>query len=213
MAIDLRIFDRNYRPGNPYAYGTPQYNAQNSFAAMSGVPAGGNTYTPGTNAYKAQSAFEAMSAAAEKNVIRDPKTKGVLGYTEAAGVTPLPGQTINIYNPAGTEVIRTQTGQPLQQSQTGGTGGGINGKINTSLDDFRFYPYFDTSSMMSGFKDFMASTEKSQQDFFNSLARYNAQAPQQQTASVQTAAPQGRRMGSIGSSFRRGGMRIKSVNI
>ena len=169
MAIDLRIFDRNYQGGNPY--------------------------TPGTNAYNAQNAFAAMTAAAEKNVIRDPQTKGVLGYTEAAGVTPLPGQTISIYNPAGTEVIRTQTGQPLQQPGN-------------------LFPQFDMSSMLSGFNDLMQSTARRQEELFNSMARYNVPAPPTQTASVQTAAPQSRRMGSIGSSFgRSGGLRIKSVNI
>lgn len=182
MAIDLRIFDRNYKPSAPST--------------------------------AAQSAFEAMTAAAEKNVIRDPNTKGVLGYTEAAGVRPLPGQTVNIYNPQGTEVLRTITGQPLQsaQSEVPFDMSALMTQLNKAFEG----SMMNFNSILQQSQKLQAESAQRQQDFLNSFMRSNAQMQQTQpqTASVQTAAPQNRRMGSIGSSFGRGGgLRIKSVNI
>lgn len=45
-----------------------------------------------------QNTFEAMTADAETRIVRDPETREVLGYTESAGVVPLPGQEITLYD-------------------------------------------------------------------------------------------------------------------
>lgn len=150
---------------------------------------------PNLKGTPSQNAFNAMTIRAEQNIIRDPVTKGVLGYTEAAGVTPLPGQTVNIYDPTGTDIIRTETGptpQPAPQSGAAPGGGGL-GAMPFGMFGNMFQP-FD----FSGFQNLM------NQQFQNQPS---------QVASVQTALPQQKRMGSIGSTFGRGGMQIKSVNV
>lgn len=58
-----------------------------------------------------QDAFAAMTREAEeKYVVRDPDTGEYIGMTEDAGVTPLPGKTVNIYDPTKTNVIGTMKG-------------------------------------------------------------------------------------------------------
>lgn len=175
MATPLSIYDRSYTGGNPYA--------------------------SGTNAYNAQSAFAAMTKKAEQNIVRDPRNKGVVGYTEAAGVTPLPGQTVNIYDPTKTKIIGTKTGQPLDAPAT-----------LPLAAEFEEY----TKQM----QDYLARQKQRQEDSFTEAAnKFNEflyglkPQGQAQTASVRAASTQQRRMGSSGSSFGRGDMRIKSLNI
>ncbi len=181
---------------------------------------GGNQYTPGSPEYNAQEAFAAMTAKAEKNIIRDPVNKGVLGYTEAAGVTPLPGQTINIYDPSGTNIIRTQTGQALPKPGGGQGYGGIAGGIARGLTG-QSYGNMPQQFDFSGFQNQMAQSQSQMQDqmarmqsqYQNQMQRLQYQNQPSQVASVQTPSSQQRRMGSIGSSFGRSGMQIKSVNV
>lgn len=58
-----------------------------------------------------QDAFAALTKETEdKYVVRDPDTGEYLGMTEDAGVKPLPGKTVNIYDPTKTNVVGTMRG-------------------------------------------------------------------------------------------------------
>jgi len=197
----------NIRGGNLYTPGSPAYNAQEEFAQMTGRTVGGNLYAPGTLRYNSQAAFEAMTANAEKNIIRDPVNKGVLGYTEAAGVTPLPGQTVNIYDPSGTNILRTQSGPALPQPG-GGQGSGLTGQSYGNMPQ-----QFDFSGFQNQMAQYQNEMSRMQSQYQNQMQRLQYQNQPSRVASVQTPSSQQRRMGSIGSSFGRGGMQIKSVNV
>jgi hypothetical protein len=78
---------------------------------------GKDTSTPDLRGTANQDAFAAMTAAAEEEVVRDPETKQVLGYTEAAGVIPNPGKIVNLYDKDKKEIIGTIKGnEPVPES-------------------------------------------------------------------------------------------------
>ena len=71
-----------------------------------------------TDPVKSQENFNTMTQTTETNyIVRDPKTGGVLGYTESSGVEPLPGQTVNIYDNTKSEIIGTRTGGVSEEAE------------------------------------------------------------------------------------------------
>lgn len=75
---------------------------------------GTDTGTPDLKGTQFQDFFAAMTADAEERIIRDPETREVLGYTESAGVLPLPGKTATLYSNDKKNIIGKVTGTTPQ---------------------------------------------------------------------------------------------------
>ena len=96
-----------------------------------------------------QNAFNEMTLNAEKNyIVRDPNTGGVIGYTEDSGVTPLPGQTVNIYDRSKTNLMGTLTGGQGDADPTFNPGGAGPGGVNTGSGQSGAQPTFDPGAFL-----------------------------------------------------------------
>ena len=98
-----------------------------------------------TDPVKSQENFNELTQSTEQNyIVRDPETGEVLGYTEDAGVEPLAGKTVNIYDKTKTNIIGTKTG-------------GVDASQNSEAET---NPYAAMAqSIMSGFSGMMSQMQ------------------------------------------------------